>query len=136
MAGNLRIVPTRGGYVVRDDDGYVNLNPHKTKKAALAHLDEVAASRAWLAEQKAADEARAAAWLAERGLAQVDHRKLKPGDTYAAGLYRPLHVVTEAKHFENGVSQVFHDRTRVEELTGDMGFLLLSPSFPVYGILR
>jgi hypothetical protein len=128
----MRITGTRIGWAVRDGDSPY-LAERRTKKAAQQALDEIAAKRAWLREQEHAEAARAAAWLTANGLTQAGYRQLQPGAAYADGLYRPARTVTEVKHFGNETSMVFHDRTRVEELTGDMGFTLLTPASPVYG---
>jgi hypothetical protein len=137
MSGGLRVIAVRGGWTVRDDDGYVDIDPWRTKRAALARLAEVTEIRAWLRDQEAADEARALAWLAARGLAPVDYRDLQPGDTYAYGLYRPVKAVVMADHFDSGASMIWHELpTGYARPGAGMPFYLLVPSMRAYGILR
>lgn len=129
---------TKSGWGVSAGYPYY-LTETKTRRAAQEWIDKAAETRAWLAEQQAADAERDAKWLAERGLTEIDYRQLQPGDSYAAGPVRlcpTVHVVTSVQHFDNGASLPLHDRTRVEELRGDQGCTLLTPSFPVYGVLR
>lgn len=137
MSGALRVIPVRGGWTVCDDDGYIDVDPWRTKTAALARLAEVEKIRAWLREQEAADQARALAWLERHGLAPVDFRELRPGDTYAYGLYRPVKVVVMAEHFGSGASMIWHELpTGYARPGGEMPFYLLTPSMQAFGILR
>lgn len=129
----LRVARTRTGWAVRDGGPFA-LAERRTKKAAQEALTEIAATRARLRELERAEKARADAWLSAKGLEEIDYRRLQPGDLYVSRLYRPVRTVTEVDHHENGASMVFHERTRIEELTGDMGFTLLTPACnPVYG---
>jgi hypothetical protein len=129
------VVRTRHGYGVRGG-GPGNLTEKRTRREAQQWADEATGALARVAAAEVAEDERDAKWLAERGLTEIDYRQLRPGDLYAAGLYRPVRTVTGADHLDSGASLVFHDASRVERLTGDFGHLLLVPGFPVYGVLR
>lgn len=107
-----------------------------TKGACEAWIERAARIRAEHAAFDAEKTARAAAKLEALGIGPVDFRALQAGDLYATSPDGPVRVVTSVRHLGSGATQVFHDASPVDRACGDMGHLLLTTGFPVYGLLR
>ncbi len=126
--GTLQVVRTRRGWAVQFEDG--TRTEDMSKRAAGQRLDRVTALRAELAAAEAEKAARLVTLLKERGIGEVDYRKLQPGDLFT---WRPEvspKTVTRVSHFGNGASLIYWDDGRTpawEALT------LMTPSYPAYG---
>jgi hypothetical protein len=107
-----------------------------TKTACEAWIERCEATRAELAAFEAAKTARAAVKLAALGIGPIDFRALQAGDLYATRPDGPVREVTSVNHLGSGATQVFHDASPADRACGDMGHLLLTAGFPVYGLLR
>ena len=131
----MRIVKTRRGFAVSGGQPYYLFGPG-TKRAAQEYIDQCERTRADLAAFEAAKEARIAEILAARGISPIDFRRLRRGDSYATSPGGPLRAVTRVQHFDSGASLACYDASRAELANHAPGCTVLTPAFPVYGVLR
>jgi hypothetical protein len=132
-------VRVKGGWAVRNPDGGPWLAEGKTKKAAAADLERRRAIKADLQAFEDASAAREAAWLAERGLVEIDPHELAAGDSFITSPPKfcpDVRTVVEVKEFDNGVVYARYDLTPTEMARHLPGCALFLPGLPAYGILR
>lgn len=81
---------------------------------------------------EAADRARLLAHLEQRGITELDYRKVQPGDLFATHPYGDLRTVTGVTHNDNGSSVITCERKRSDP--PGSGVALMIPQYPAcYG---
>lgn len=132
--GEMTIVKARRGFAVSGGQPYYL---HEgTKRACKEYIARCEATRAELAAFEAEKATRTAAKLEALGIGEIDFRRLRDGDLYATSPDGPVRVVTAVRHMDSGASVAYHETSPVDRACGDQGCLILTPAFPVYGLLR